>query len=100
MTSKAHRRAAALEGGHRFNVPGAPTTRASDRNSPRERRSHTCEAARKGVREHAVKTVCEVIGTAEAGVIAFGFGYLRGRFGSEGDLSVTRCARQFRVALG
>jgi len=36
--------------------------------------------ALRGVREHAVKTMGEVIGTAEAGVTAFGFGYLRGRY--------------------
>jgi hypothetical protein len=56
--------------------------------------------ALRGVREHAVKTMGEVIGTAEAGVTAFGFGYLRGRYGSEGELSVLGVPVDLAVALG
>lgn len=58
------------------------------------------KAALKGVREHAVKTMGEVIGTAEAGVTAFGFGYLRGRYGAEGELSVMGVPVDLAVALG
>jgi len=54
----------------------------------------------KGVRERAVKTMGEVIGTAEAGVTAFGFGYLRGRYGAEGELSVLGVPVDLAVALG
>ena len=56
--------------------------------------------ALRGVREQAAKTMGEVIGTAEAGVTAFGFGYLRGRYGSEGELSVMGVPVDLAVALG
>lgn len=41
--------------------------------------------ALRGVRETVAKTMGEVSGTAEAGVTALGFGYLRGRYGADGD---------------
>ena len=56
--------------------------------------------ALRGVRETAAKTMGEVIGTAEAGVTAFGFGYLRGRYGADGDLSVFGVPVDLAVALG
>ena len=54
----------------------------------------------RGVREHAAKTMGEVIGTAQAGVTAFGLGYLRGRYGADGDLSVFGVPVDLAVALG
>lgn len=53
--------------------------------------------ALRGVREQAAKTMGEVIGTAEASATAFGFGYLRGRYG---ELSVIGAPAELLVALG
>src|ERR1041385_6483034 len=56
--------------------------------------------ALRGGRERAGKRMGEAIGTAEAGFSAFGFGCLRGRYGSEGELSVLGVPVDLAVALG